>query len=119
MKIPIRLLRGFALTAVLVLLASCTSAKPWSEKNPRALNSGDGTTPLQQARQLLNDTAVGSLGMLGGLTAFRFTLKLERCYSPESLREVFPEYRRMVAKSKGEDFVQAVLARVEELLAQG
>ncbi|GJH29615.1 DUF3304 domain-containing protein [Caballeronia novacaledonica] len=41
MKIPIRLLRGFALTAVLVLLASCTSAKPWSEKNPRALNSGD------------------------------------------------------------------------------
>jgi hypothetical protein len=24
-----------------VLLASCTSAKPWSEKNPRALNSGD------------------------------------------------------------------------------
>lgn len=84
-----------------------------------ALNSGEGITSLQQARQLLNDTAVGSLGMLGGLTAFRFTLKLERCYTPESLREVFPEYRRMVAKSKGEDFVQAVLARVEELLAQG
>ena len=41
MKIPIRLFCGFAFTAALVLLASCTSAKPWSEKNPRALNSGD------------------------------------------------------------------------------
>jgi hypothetical protein len=80
-------------------------------------DQGQGITPLQQARQLLNDTAVGALGLLGGISAFRFTLKLERCYSPAELRAIFPDYRRLVAKSKGEEFAQAVIARVEALLA--
>ena len=81
-------------------------------------HTGDGITPLQQARQLLNDTAVGSLGMLGAISAFRFTLKLERCYSPAEVRGIFAEYRSLVAKSKGDGFVDAVLERVEALLAQ-
>jgi len=80
--------------------------------------TGEGISPLQQARQLLNDTAVGSLGILGSISAFRFTLKLERCYSPEELRGIFSEYRSLVAKSKGDAFVDAVLERVEALLAQ-
>jgi hypothetical protein len=41
MKFPIRMFCRFALTAALVLLASCTSAKSWSDKDRRALNSGD------------------------------------------------------------------------------
>jgi hypothetical protein len=79
---------------------------------------GEGITPLQQARQLLNDTAVGALGMLGAISAFRFTLKLEHCYQPEELRAIFPDYRRLVGKSRGDEFVQAVLDRVESLLGQ-
>jgi len=86
-------------------------------KTPQPV-SAEGVMPLQQARQLLNDTAVGSLGVLGSISAFRFTLKLERCYSPEELRGIFPEYRSLVAKSKGDGFVDAVLERVEALLAQ-
>ncbi|MEP6940149.1 MAG: hypothetical protein ABI846_10320 [Rudaea sp.] len=79
---------------------------------------GEGITPLQQARQLLNDTAMGAIGMFGGFSKFRFTLKLERCYSPAELRAIFPEYRSLVAKTKGDAFVDAVLERVEALLAQ-
>jgi hypothetical protein len=86
-------------------------------KSPEPL-VGVAVTPLQQARQLLNETAVGSLGMLGSFSAFRFTLKLEHCYSPDELRGIFPEYRTLVAKSKGDAFVDAVLERVEALLAQ-
>jgi hypothetical protein len=84
---------------------------------PRLI-AGDGVTPLQQARQLLNDTAVGSLGVLGGIAAFRFTLKIERCYSVDEVRALFPDYRKLVTKSKGADYVESVLARVEKLLAQ-
>jgi hypothetical protein len=80
--------------------------------------SGEGISPLHQARQLVNDTAVGSLGLLGSISAFRFTLKIERCYSPDELRGIFPEYRALVAKSKGDGFVDAVLERVEALLVQ-
>lgn len=84
---------------------------------PRLI-AGEGITPLQQARQLLNDTAVGSLGVFGGISAFRFTLKIERCYTVEELRALFPDYRKLVSKSKGADYVESVLARVEELLGQ-
>lgn len=82
------------------------------------LIAGDGITPLQQARQLLNDTAVGSAGMLGDIAAFRFTLKVEHCYSAEEIRTLFPDYRKLVGKSKGADYAEAVLERVEKLLEQ-
>lgn len=80
------------------------------------LIAGDGVTPLQQARQLLNDTAVGSAGMFGGIAAFRFTLKVEHCYTADEIRTLFPDYRKLVAKSKGADYAETVLARVEKLL---
>lgn len=83
-----------------------------------ALIEGEGVTPLQQARQLLNDTAVGSLGVFGGIAAFRFTLKIEHCYSADEIRTLFPDYRKLVGKSKGMDYADAVLARVEKLLEQ-
>lgn len=80
--------------------------------------TAEGISALQQARQLLNDTAVGALGVFGSISALRFTLKLERCYSAVELRGIFPEYRALVAKSKGNTFVDAVLERVEALLKQ-
>lgn len=82
------------------------------------LIAGDGVTPLQQARQLLNDTAVGSLGMFGGISAFRFTLKVEHCYTAEEIRTLFPDYRKLVAKGKGADYAETVLMQVEKLLGQ-
>jgi hypothetical protein len=81
------------------------------------LVAGEGITPLQQARQLLNDTAVGSVGMLGGLAALRFTLKIEHCYTADELRALFPDYRKLVTKGKGADYAETVLAQVEKLLA--
>lgn len=81
-------------------------------------NVGEGITSLQQARQLLNDTAVMALGFLGGISALRFTLKLEHCYSAPELRAIYPNYRQLVARVRGEDFVNAVLERVDELLAK-
>ena len=82
------------------------------------LVTGEGVTPLQQARQLMNDTAVGSVGMFGGLAALRFTLKIEHCYTADELRALFPDYRKLVAKGKGADFADTVLAQVEKLLVQ-
>jgi len=73
--------------------------------------------PAQLVKQLLNETAVASLGMLGGFTAFRFTLKLEHCYTAEELRGIYPEFRRVVGKAKSEAFADTVIARAEAILA--
>ena len=80
-----------------------------------AANAPDIVPPAQQAKQLLNESAVAVLG----LRAFLFTLKLEHCYTSEELRGILPEYRRVVAKAKGDDFASAIIARVESILARG
>jgi hypothetical protein len=81
-----------------------------------AANSASLVPAAQQVKQLLNETAVASLGMIGG---FRFTLKLEHCYTAEELRTIFPEFLRVVGKAKGEEFARAILNRAEALLATG
>lgn len=68
--------------------------------------------PLQLARAFINETAVAALG----LRAFLFTLKLERCYTKAELTELLPEYHRVLAKSKGEEFAVAMALRVEDIL---
>jgi hypothetical protein len=78
-----------------------------------AANAADLMPPAQQAKQLLNESAVAVLG----LRAFLFTLKLEHCYTPEELRGIMPEYQRVVTKAKGPDFASAILKRVESILA--
>jgi hypothetical protein len=80
-----------------------------------AANAADIVPPAQQAKQLLNESAVAVLG----LRAFLFTLKLEHCYSAEELRGILPEYERVVTKAKGEAFATAMVRRVEALLARG
>ena len=80
-----------------------------------AANAADIVPPAQQAKQLLNESAVAVLG----LRAFLFTLKLEHCYSAEELRGILPEYERVVTKAKGEAFATAMVRRVETLLARG
>lgn len=80
-----------------------------------AANAPDIVPPAPQAKQLLNESAVAVLG----LRAFLFTLKLEHCYTAEELRGILPEYRRVIAKAKGEPFADAMVKRVEDILARG
>jgi hypothetical protein len=80
-----------------------------------AANAPDIVPSSQQAKQLLNESAVAVLG----LRAFLFTLKLEHCYTAEELRGILPEYRRVVTKAKGEPFALAMVGRIESILARG
>jgi len=82
---------------------------------PAAANAPDIMPPLQQAKQLINESAVAVLG----LRSFLFVLKLEHAYSADELRAILPEYRRLVTKAtKGEAFADAMTKRIEALLAQ-
>jgi hypothetical protein len=81
-----------------------------------AANNESIVPATQQVKQLLNETAVASLGMIAG---FRFTLKLEHCYTAEELRGIFADYLKAVGKAKSEDFAKAVLKRAEALLKTG
>ncbi len=79
--------------------------------------ANEAVVPMpQQVKQLLNETAVASLGIFA---AFRFTLKLEHCYTADEIRTIFPEFRRVVGKAKGEQFADAILARAAALLKSG
>jgi hypothetical protein len=90
-----------------------------SSMTQTAANNESVVPAAQQVKLLLNETAVASLGMLGGLTSFRFTLKLEHCYTADELRAIFPEFRKIVAKAKDEAFADAILTRAEALLKTG
>jgi hypothetical protein len=81
-----------------------------------AANNESIVPASQQVKQLLNETAVASLGMIA---AFRFTLKLEHCYTAEELRGIFPEFLRAVGKAKSEEFAQTIVKRAEAMLAAG
>lgn len=76
--------------------------------------SEDTLPLLLQAKQFINESAVALLG----LRAFLFTLKLEHCYTETEIRGILPEYRRVVSKAKGEAFADAMVQRVESLLAR-
>jgi hypothetical protein len=78
-----------------------------------AANAPNLMPPAQQAKQLLNESAVAVLG----LRAYLFTLKLERCYTPDDVRGILPEYDRVVTKAKGADFAGAIRQRVETILS--
>ena len=80
-----------------------------------AANAPDLVPPPMQVKQLLNESAVAVLG----LRSFLFVLKLEHAYTAEDLRAIYPEYRRVVGKAKGEVFADAILTRAEAILARG
>ena len=81
---------------------------------PVAANAPDIVPPPQQVKQLLNESAVAVLG----LRSFLFVLKLEHAYSADELRAILLEYRRVVAKAKGEAFADSMVKRAEALLAR-
>jgi len=81
----------------------------------QAANAPDIVPPAQQVKQLLNESAVAVLG----LRSFLFVLKLEHAYTAEELRAIYPEYRRVVGKAKGEAFADSMLKRADAILARG
>lgn len=87
---------------------------PLAPTTPAAAGATVALPPLQLARAFINETAVAALG----LRAFLFTLKLERAYTKAELNDLVPEYRRVLAKAKGETFAEAMVRRVEEMLAE-
>jgi hypothetical protein len=105
---------GLRELAALGLIAVRNGAGASAPSQVPAANAPDIVPPAQQAKQLLNESAVAVLG----LRAFLFTLKLEHCYTVEELRGILPEYRRVVAKAKGEPFADAMVRRVESILAR-
>lgn len=98
----------------LIELKPRTAAAPVAEAKPAAMQIDAAVPPAQQAKQLLNQSAVAVLG----LRAFLFTLKLEHCYTADELRGIVPEYRRVVGKARGDAFAGAMVRRVEALLAR-
>jgi hypothetical protein len=102
--------------ATLGLISGAAKSTPGRAPAQPEVSAGDIAPPTQQVKQLFNETAVAALGVLGAFAAFRFTLKLEHCYSADELRGIIPEYRRIVSKAKGDEFAQAVIRRAEALL---
>ena len=96
------------------LIAVRTGATTTAAPQLPAANAPDIVPPAQQAKQLLNESAVAVLG----LRAFLFTLKLEHCYTADELRGILPEYRRVVAKAKGDAFADAMVRRIEAILGR-
>jgi len=68
---------------------------------------------LMSARQFMNETALAVLG----LRSFLFTLKVERCHTPQDAFDLLPEYHRVLTKAKGAEFADAMVRNVEKLLA--
>lgn len=101
--------------ASLGLIALRDRTAPGGTIETPAANAPDIVPPAQQVKQLLNESAVAVLG----LRSFLFVLKLEHAYTAEELRAIYPEYRRVVGKAKGETFADAILKRAEAILARG
>lgn len=77
---------------------------------------GDADTPLAdevlRAKQLMTESAAAALGLRG----FTLTLKLERSYAAAELAALLPEFQRALAKARGAEFAEAIVARVGALL---
>jgi len=68
---------------------------------------------FRTAKQFLNETAVNASGMRG----FFFTLKLEKCNSLQDLRELLPDYSKLMLGSAGKLEADVLIRRARELLS--
>lgn len=67
---------------------------------------------FRSAQKFMNDSAVDSMG----LRAFFFTLKLEKCFSLEDLRNLLPEYTKVVTKGSGEGVARVLARRARDMM---
>jgi len=88
------------------------------EAKAEQLASSQATHDLEQKRfadacQFMNETVVNA----SGLKSFMFTLKLEKCTNLRDLREIVPEYSKLMEKASGGFEAEVMIKRVKELLA--
>ena len=95
--------------------APTASATPTTTAAKTEDTAPTGESPLMQARRLMNETAVASLGF----RAFGFTLKLEHCYSADELRGLLPTFLQLITKAKGAAMAADLQKRIEGLIARG
>lgn len=89
-----------------------TPAAPAPSPAPAAAAQAD--LALQAAREFMTKTVASKLG----LRAFMFTLRIEKCYSRDELRDLLPEFRRVLRKAVDAAGVAEFSARAEELIAE-
>ncbi|MBB5207131.1 hypothetical protein [Chiayiivirga flava] len=82
---------------------------------PAVASGSDPAEGLMQARRLMNETAVASLGF----RAFGFTLKLEHCYSADELRGLLPTFVQLMTKAKGAAVAAELQQRILQLIGRG
>lgn len=70
---------------------------------------------LQEAREYMNRTLSAKVG----LRAFLFSQKIDRCQSRQALRDLLPEFRRMLRKNLDAGRVNEFSANVEQLIGHG
>jgi hypothetical protein len=68
---------------------------------------------FRAALKFMNDSAVDLLG----LRAFFFTLKLEKCYTPQDLLALLPDFSKAIAKSNGPEMARALEDRARQMLS--
>ena len=67
-------------------------------------------TRFFETRQLMTDTVVNAMG----LRSFGFTLKLERANSVQELRDLLPEFAKLVERGNGKLEAEVLVSRVTE-----
>ena len=68
---------------------------------------------FRAALKFMNDSAVDLLG----LRAFFFTLRLEKCYTPQDLLALLPDFSKAIAKSNGPEMARALEERARQMLS--
>jgi hypothetical protein len=99
--------------------AGSAVAAPAAAPAPRAAAVPDAAAAekfdgnkFRSTLKFMNDSAVDLLG----LRAFFFTLKLEKCYTPEDLLDLLPEFSKAIAKSNGPEMARALEERARQML---
>jgi hypothetical protein len=64
------------------------------------------------SRRLMTESVFSALGLKG----FLFTLKIEKTGNLDDLRQLIPDYQRLLTKAIGEESAQLFVARLRELM---
>ena len=76
--------------------------------------SGDAVLNFRIAKAFMNDTIVDARG----IRAFGFTLKLERCSTPQDLAALLPDYTEQLVKALDRDAARLLVDRTRELVTR-
>ncbi len=78
---------------------------------PTDWNPGD-IEKFRAALKFMNDSAVELLG----LRAFFFALKIEKCFTMADLKDLIPQFKIAITKSKGPEVARALEERVRRMI---